>query len=108
MQTSGRQFLGIGAVLVLLFGGGVWTLIQRGQATRADLVITGRTPPNTSTPFVPKSTPSPLLESVQPASISSEPAGPPAPKEVVVHVAGAVKNPGVYHFSPDARADDAL
>lgn len=31
-----------------------------------------------------------------------------APKEVVVHVAGAVRNPGVYHLGNNARIDDAL
>ena len=33
---------------------------------------------------------------------------PPPASEIVVHVAGAVKKPGVYRLSPDARNDDAL
>lgn len=32
----------------------------------------------------------------------------PVEKEVVVHVAGLVAKPGVYHLEPDARVDDAL
>ncbi len=31
-----------------------------------------------------------------------------APSEIVVHVAGAVRNPGVYHLRPGARNDDAI
>ncbi|MHB9033807.1 MAG: helix-hairpin-helix domain-containing protein [Anaerolineae bacterium] len=29
-------------------------------------------------------------------------------REMVVHVTGAVKTPGVYHLSPDARAEEAV
>ena len=32
----------------------------------------------------------------------------PAEAEVVIHVAGAVKHPGVVHLGPDKRAEDAL
>jgi competence protein ComEA len=31
-----------------------------------------------------------------------------APAQVVVHVAGAVNKPGVYHLPPEARGEDAL
>ena len=30
------------------------------------------------------------------------------PMEIVIHVAGAVKKPGVYHFKEDARTEDAI
>jgi competence protein ComEA len=45
---------------------------------------------------------------VSAGAIAPENPTPPAPAEVVVHVAGAVKKPGVYHLKADARNDDAL
>ncbi|MFN4032309.1 MAG: helix-hairpin-helix domain-containing protein [Fimbriimonadales bacterium] len=36
------------------------------------------------------------------------PAEPPTPEEIAVHVAGAVKKPGVYRLSPNSRVDDAI
>jgi len=106
MQISARQFYGIGAVLAVLFGAGFWTFWQRGRAAQADLVITGRTPPGTSAlPPAPKADSIPRLPVEAPLT---SPAIQPPPKEVVVHVAGAVNRPGLYHLPLDSRADDAI
>ncbi|MCC6445587.1 MAG: ComEA family DNA-binding protein [Armatimonadetes bacterium] len=40
--------------------------------------------------------------------VTNEPPAPPEPAEVVVHVAGAVRKPEVYHLSPGSRVSDAL
>ena len=42
----------------------------------------------------------------QPPAVAS--AAPASPKELVVHVAGRVKKPGVYRLKPGARAVDAI
>src|SRR5262249_44513410 len=53
-------------------------------------------------------------EPVHPGNTSPDSAGPPnetaveKPAEVVIHVAGAVKKPGLYHLPAGARNDDAV
>ncbi len=90
-------------LLSVLFG-----FYKRGQSAEADFVIQGKTP-------------SGALErrkagTTLPASGANETSGstptaiatitPPTP--VVIHVAGAVKTPGVYKLSADSRVDDAI
>src|SRR5687768_18372885 len=49
------------------------------------------------------------IQSATPGSTSAPPAmGAPAVSEVVVHVAGAVKKPGVFKFAPGERVQDAI
>ncbi len=54
-----------------------------------------------------------VFESAKIVTSEPAPSGPgdktkPADTEVVVHVAGAVKHPGVVHLPPDRRAEDAI
>ena len=76
-------------VVVILTGGGVWMLkhfhptLFLGEPNF--VVETEAAPPPSSTP--PSTTPQP---------------------EIVVHVMGAVKSPGVYYLSTDARVHEAI
>jgi competence protein ComEA len=102
-----RAFL---VILIALFLGGLVKFVYgRGRAFGEGFVIKGE-PRQTLAPSANTTPPlSPLQagEPKEPAKPASEALNPPA-KEVVVHIAGAVKRPGVYHLSPDARAQEAL
>jgi competence protein ComEA len=52
-----------------------------------------------------QSSPSPVPPVTTP-SVGEDTA--PTPREVIVHVAGAVNKPGVLHLSPNDRVDDAI
>lgn len=56
--------------------------------------------------------PNPIVVDTHPAPIESPKINsvemPVVPREVVVHVVGAIKKPGVQHFSPDSRVQDAI
>jgi competence protein ComEA len=66
--------------------------------------------PSSTRPQAPEASPSPA--STATAANPDTPGDPPVTvkpdPEVVVHVAGAVKHPGVYHLHPGARNDDAV
>ncbi|MGC8666994.1 MAG: ComEA family DNA-binding protein [Chthonomonadales bacterium] len=69
---------------------------RRGHAVEADLDITAPPHPATANKIQAKAQPTP-------------PAPPPAELQpIVVHVAGAVAAPGVYHLPPTARVQDAI
>jgi competence protein ComEA len=102
-----RAFL---VILIALFLGGLVKFVYgRGRAVGEGFVIKGEprqtllTPANATPPLTPLQAGGPK----EPAKPASEALNPPA-KEVVVHIAGAVKRPGVYRFSPEARAQEAL
>ncbi|GIV05508.1 MAG: hypothetical protein KatS3mg016_1083 [Fimbriimonadales bacterium] len=65
--------------------------LQQGSAVE---VIDLSKPPS-ATQIPPTTEPNPLPES-------------PPPTTLAVHVAGAVKQPGVYHLSPNSRVEDAI
>ena len=81
---SQHQKIIIVLVVVILAGGGYWMLKHFHPALflgEPDLVVETETPPPPST----------ALQS-----------------EIAVHVMGAVKSPGVYHLSTDARVHEAI
>jgi competence protein ComEA len=85
---SQHQKIIIVLVVVILAGGGYWMLKHFHPALflgEPDLVVETETTPPPPTP--PSSTAQP---------------------EIVVHVMGAVKSPGVYHLSTDARVHEAI
>ena len=130
LQSQRKWFAG-GLLAGLLALGGAYTLYSSGNAAQSELTITGATPIEpidaASTNAPPSSQPSRTSGDRQrlspqnreitpgrpgPSSGSSRdpnsPLAPPEPHEIVVHVAGAVKRPGVYRFKPGQRADDGL
>ncbi len=96
------------ALLIVLGGiGGVtgFELYHQGKSAESDIIITG-TPRPAAHPAKRPATSTATGATASP--IQSLPAGPVAPAKVTVHVAGAVVKPGVYHFTPDSRVEDAL
>lgn len=94
MQLPGKDklYLGFGLVGALLALG-----LYSSKSLRPDAPLTLQ----------------PLSESGSPIASPPTEAAPaegpkPAPKEVVVAMAGAVKVPGLLHLPPDARIDDAI
>lgn len=109
MQRNGQKgLLGLGALLLVLFGFSGYLLMQKGRAAEKELVIQGTTSPGPSpgAPTVPRAASNAALPNTAPPPINTGEA--PASAEVVVHVAGAVRNPGVYHLPSHSRAIDAV
>lgn len=102
-------------VLALGLGGVFYGFVRSGRAAQETLTITGRGDTRrdavkSESPPAEKPAASPPATAASPETPKSELVNlPPAPaKDVVVHVAGAVNRPGVYHLPLEARADDAL
>jgi competence protein ComEA len=86
----GRLLASAAAVIVVAVGG-LWLVRSPPPATEASL-------PMVTTTTAPDATP----------STAAGPAEPAANAVLLVHVAGAVVEPGVYELLPDARVRDAL
>jgi competence protein ComEA len=104
-QLTRAQTIGIVALLAVVTGWVGLTALHTGPPSSPPGIVVRDARPasgrDASTPLPPGSagtTPTPLTA---PASDTSA-------TEIVVHVAGAVKKPGVYHLKPGARNDDAV
>jgi competence protein ComEA len=102
MKAIPRPLLALGVVFASITLPGAYRVYLNSREPEAELVIPagGNASPSeraaaASLPGVPAANASPVA-----------PASPPS--EVVVHVAGAVKKPGLYHFKVGERSDDAI
>lgn len=85
-----RQTAALVVLLILLALGSGLALWRKGRAVEDEFVVVPR--PAQASPSAPV-----------PVNVP-----PPAPSEVVVHLAGAVRKSGVLHLRPGTRTDDAI
>ena len=79
---------------VVVCAGGVWLV---------------RTPPPATEASLPRATATPASTTLESTTVEASPATvPPTAAVVLVHVAGAVVQPGVYQLAGDARVRDAI
>jgi competence protein ComEA len=108
-----RTVMGSVALLAIAVGPPVVVKAYRSlTAPKAEMQFIGTTKPvQAGADGAPVTSPQPVVtQTAVPANGASEvpSPSPTAPKEVVVHVAGMVRKPGVYHLALTARAEDAL
>lgn len=114
-DLSPRQMRTLALILLFLCVAGLFVYLQRrGRAVEEGFVITG-TPhavlseaDSSAATGAPAQALSPERSPGADRAVMSAERAPKPPREAVVHVAGAVRQPGIYRLPPDARANDAL
>ena len=102
-KLTRSQSIGLFVLLAILLGGIAFTAIRTLSAPASPGISlkeapAPQSPLTTNPPASPPATMPPTQEATPTAAAT----------ELVVHVAGAVKKPGVYHLKADARNADAL
>lgn len=100
-----HQYRAAVMLLIVIAAGLLVLFVRRGQQVQEGIVIQG-SPESAPSAAAPPAAVTPEREPDvrPPAPVSAQ----QPPSGVTVHVAGAVRKPGVYRFPPSARADDAL
>ena len=113
MKSSSRsQTIGLAAVVgVIALGMAGKAYQQRRVSTPPPIMLSD---PTNKAPLAPPLLDVPSLPPILKAKTTAVPPSkieeslPAKPAEIVVHVTGAVKKPGVYHLPLDAREEDAV
>lgn len=103
LPRPGRATL-LGAALLALVAGGAVHLSSTGSAVP---VLAADADPSASSASVPIEPTSPVAPSTLPSS-GGRPSDPATPATILVHVTGAVAEPGVVELPSGARVDDAV
>lgn len=106
-NLSRNETIGLMTLLALITGLVGFSALRKTGATPSSGIVLRDASPQTPVVSPIRSPASDNSSTTISAPVTETPA-PAPPAEIVVHVAGAVKKPGVYHLSPNARNDDAL
>ena len=98
----------LGSIITLIVGFTIWQKSRAAAPTNGMVFHEAGTLPPPNTPAVPDNSAVPPANNAAPNATPAVPAPPAPAAEIVVHVNGAVKHPGVYHLPPGSRCDDAL
>ena len=103
-QLTRGQTVGIVALLAIVTGWVGVNALHSGQIVSTPGIVMRESQPASNRNASPPLPAGPGATTPALSSSASDTSG----SEIVVHVAGAVKKPGVYHLKPGARNDEAL